>query len=623
MTLSGIGLAILLGLIVFGAHSLFRTSRKQQEESAPAVKQEKKTPSVSPAQFIVVPSSSHHISPQIPTPTMPPTVTQLSVRPPIVSLASSPSPQPQVPSFLPRPSLPPPSEPDNEALRWAKRQISLYLPKWHIHLTKSVDAKLGNEGFAVIVEPNNIEVSARSQSGWLYGLLEVAERLVNGEPLPNRLRWEPPMPQRGLVEPVTAFIPKGRVSQRVLSALIRMRLQELALRRLNLWVLEARGSEPFLPELFKALQASTHLYGVRVVFWSPMTRTMRLWTEYGGQIVVPISMAKDGSQTIPFASEPKHAFERLLSEGVVLPLQNGQFFTPQLPPYLSSLSQQQRERVIFIGGLEGAHEMMFWFDPTFAHQLVQAMRNAKVSGFWLIVRSIPIRWGIMAFGQAFKIPDADGEKVWVQKWQPYWKALAHRWVETFREASRIIPELVWLLGTEPENGQPFRPQFGVSLDAFFTRHPVSKVWGVQVLSVPETITFAPSPNSPPVQTAKDIQYRLHQRAQEVLNALSALPESKDQNWQTAKRAALLNAWIGKHFAYKIDAALALANFSAGDSQAGQECITALNEALKAWKQAVSVADTLYPPNHPWAKRLAKWHQELESYRARILTPSLP
>ncbi len=645
MVVLGIGVAILLALVVFAMQTPISRQREPREgiqakeREGTQAKEMERSPAVPPSSpstmsvqatqtlppatppAVIYPghpsipaAASPTVTPVVPTPAAAPAP---SAAPPAPSAAAVPL-QPSIPPSV-SPQLPPSKpepEPDNEALRWAKQLIVQYRPQWHIRLAKAVDPALGNEGFAVVLEPNAIEVSARSYAGWLYGLLEIAERLINGETIPAQWRWVPSVPERGLVERITEWLATKRLSPTAARTLARQRLRELAQHRLNVWVLECTGKEGGLPTLLSALQELTPLYGVRVVLWaSSQTPAVRAWVAQGGQIVSASPSTPSG---ITVATDLGEAARYLELGQAAFPFQNGQLFAPHLPSEILKLPVHQRRWLIALVGLKGAHEGLLWFDPAWAHQLVRAMRDARLGGFWLQVRSVPTHWGVAAFTQAVKTPDADGEALWVSRWQRRWGAFAPQWLTVFREVSRIMPEVLWLLGTDPENGQTFRPQLGVPLTAFFNRRPIDKEWGFQVLSVPETLHLNTSPNTPSVLTAQQIARRLEQRAQIALNTLAQLPEPSEPDWRLAKRETLLNAWLGQHFAFKVNAALAWGQFERGNPQAGQACLTALSHSVKAWEQVVAIANTLYPPNNLWVQRLPEWQRELTAFSSRIL-----
>ncbi|MFA0778756.1 MAG: hypothetical protein RJAPGHWK_000247, partial [Candidatus Fervidibacter sp.] len=108
---------------------------------------------------------------------------------------------------------------------------------------------MGQEGFALTLNGHRLKVYARTPIGWLYGLLEVADRLSNGEEIPPRWRWTPPIAERGWVEAVSSFSPTQGLFTSRLRGIIRERLRSLARQRFNVWVLESNGQEPVLPTL--------------------------------------------------------------------------------------------------------------------------------------------------------------------------------------------------------------------------------------------------------------------------------------------------------------------------------------------------------------------------------------
>jgi hypothetical protein len=626
LALLGVVVFIVLVLIAY-ATQIFHPPKPSMPPAPPpsqATAASPATPSTPPPSAPSQPSGSALQNPIVATPSIPetPPMSVGQARQPAPSLASHPTVLPPVPGVGTPPPSPPISADEpllNEAVRWAKAIVEQGRP-WQVRLFTAADPRMGQEGFALTLNGNRLEVYARTSVGWLYGLLEVADRLSNGEEIPPRWRWTPPIAERGWVEAVSSFAPTQGLFASRLRGIIRERLRSLARQRFNVWVLESNGQEPVLSTLLTEAKNLAPLYGVRIVLWAPMTPTVRAWQGQGGTV---ISRDPHLPNIILAANDPT-ATKWLETKVVALPLQDGHLFAPTLPPFLKTVPHRWRSRLILVGGPEGAHEGLFWFDPEWAQALVRAMRDEKVGGFWLRVRSVPVLWGAAAFGTAFRDPDGDTERFWRTRWSRSWGPRAPLWLTAFQEASRIMPDVLTLLGTAPDGGFPFRPQWGVPLPFFFSRRPVSAEWGISVLSVSDTLREAGALERTSTLTAVEIAQRLHRHADTILDILSQLPDPADPAWQQAKRAATLNGWLGKHFAFKVEAALAWGRFEAGERAAGATADMALDNAVRAWQQAVVAADALYGPNNEWARRLAWWQQEARQYRTRLArAPALP
>lgn len=567
--------------------------------ATPTVRPMPETPPViaAPAQSAAMPAPSGALNP--------------AVLPPVPGMgALPPSPSPS-PAKATEPTVP-------EPVRWAQQLVQQERPQWRIRLVTAADIRLGAEGFSVALSGDQLEVAARSPVGWLYGLLEVADRLRAGEPVPSRWQWQPPFPERGWVEPVASLVP-SRWTPATLQSIVQQRLRSLAWHRFNRWVLESTGQEPFLTALLTEARTKAPLYGVRVVVWAPLTPAVQAWRQQGGCVVT--DRPTPAPTAVLWATDMK-ALLKADAPLIAAPLQEGHLFAPLLPPALRSVPRPQRARIVLIGGPEGAHEGLFWFDPEWAQAIVRSIRDEGLSGLWLRVRSVPTLWGAMAFAAVFRDSDEPAERRWLRRWVRRWGNRAGQWLAAFRDVSRIMPEVVMLLGTAPDNGRPFRPQFGVPLARFFDRRPVDPAWGTTVLSVPDTVQQAAALERDAVLTASDIAQRLHRRAESALFALTQLPEPAEPDWQQAKRAAMLTAWLGKHFAHKVEAAMAWLQWERGDRTAGRTVVAALDNAVQAWHRAALVASALYGPVNAWAQRLPEWQREAATYRARI-APALP
>lgn len=622
LALLGVVVFVVLVLVAY-ATQLFR----MPEPTAPL------SPPSSQAVTSPTPSAQMHISPSFSgsmsqNPVAPPSIPEtppISVgkaSQPAPPLASNPTVLPPVPGVGSPPSSPPISAQEpllNEAVQWAKAIVEQERPRWQIRLLKGEDPKLGREGFTIAINGDRLEIRASTPVGWLYGLLEMADRLRNGDEVPSRWRWQPPLSERGWIEAVSSFAFPRWSAQRLRTAILE-RLRALAWQRFNVWVLESNGQEPVLPALLNEAKTLAPLYGVRVVLWAPMTPTVRIWHKKGGTVVSQTPLQPNA---ILVATDPT-ANQWLATQPVALPLQEGHLFAPTLPPFVKTVPHRWRSRLILVGGPEGAHEGLFWFDPEWAQALVRAMRDEGFGGLWLRVRSVPVLWGAAAFSTALRNPDTDAEGFWMQRWSRQWGLAARLWLMAFREASRIMPDLLMLLGTAPEEGRPFRPQWGVPLSFFFSRRPVPAEWGISVLSVSDTLREAGALGRTSALSAVEIAQRLHRRADTVLSTLARLPDPVDPQWQQAKRAAILNGWLGKHFAFKVEAALAWGRFEAGDRAAAMTAVSALDNAVQAWQQVVAAANTLYGPTNEWARRFAWWQQEVRQYRSRLAQiPTLP
>ena len=621
LILFGVGLVLLLLLIGVALHISAPPSHQpvSQQEPTPTV-----TPSV-PSAFPPTQTVSPISPPAIVTPSLPPPAAGAPAVPTVAAvpkkgafIPTTPAPLPPMPS--PQPSslshLPPakPSaivEPETEALRWAKALVASYRPQWRLKLTKSADPTMKGESYAVSIEPNNqVTIDAKSQAGWLYGMLDLAEKLQWRELSSAQWRWSPSLVERGLVIENPDWLAKPPRSLQALQSLLRERLKELAWWRFNTLVLKCDGREPALAIVLSALNSLAPEFNVKVVVWaSVMSNAVQSWLRQGGQTVT------DGYQlsvnSIVLTDEPEQAAQVIERNRAAALATN--LVAPSLHPFVLQI-KRNRDKLVLLVKLDEGYRNVFWFDPEWAHQLVRSVRDAGLKGLWVHVRSVPSTWAVTAFAQAVKNPEANGEALWHRRWakQGY---QAEKWLLAFREASRILPELLWL-------GVATEPQYGASLKSFFVARPIDSSWGFTVLSVTETLKLSRRPDDRTVLTIDEIARRLEQRAQTVWALTAQLPEPSASDWKAAKRLALLNSWLGQFYADKIDAAMAWGRFEAGDRSAGQDCVLNLTKSVKAWEQVVAIANSIYPPNNRWALKLVEFRRELDEFR-NLVAGSMP
>lgn len=541
-------------------------------------------------------------------------IPERGVSTPVTPAPLPPTPLVQTPnlSYLPPPAKPvTTSEPETKALRWAKALVVSYRPRWQMNLTKSADPTIKGESYAVSVEPSGrVTVDAKSQAGWLYGLLDLAEKLQWQELSAAQWRWTPALTERGLVVENPDWLIKPPRSLQALQNLLRDRLKELAWWRFNTLVLKCDGREPTLETVLNALSRIASEFNVKVVVWaSVMSPAVQKWVRQGGQIVAVGYQLSANS--IAITEEPEQAAQ-FVERGRTAVL-TVKLVAPTVPPSVFQI-KRNRDRLVLLVKLDEGYRNVFWFDPAWAHQFVKSARDAGLKGLWLYVRSVPSTWAITAFAQAVKNPEADGETLWRRRWAKQVQR-ADKWLLVFREASRILPELLWL-------GVATEPQYGASLKSFFLARPIDSSWGFTVLSVTETLKLSRQPDDRTTLTIDEVARRLERRAQTVWELMAQLPEPSASDWKVAKRLALLNSWLGQFYANKIDAAMAWGRFEAGDKAAGQDCVFHLAKSVRAWEQVVAVANSIYPPNNRWALRLAEFRKELNELR-NLVAGSMP
>ncbi|MCX7642576.1 MAG: hypothetical protein N2116_02030 [Armatimonadetes bacterium] len=620
LALIGVGFVLLLLLVGVALHISTPPSQPaSQPEPTP-----KATPTVTAA-FPPTQTASPVSPPVIVTPSLSPPATGTPAMPTVAAVPKGdttvPTISPPLPS-TPLPQLPsqshlPPAkpsvavEPETEALRWAKALVNTYRPQWRLGLTKSVDPRMGSESYAVFVEPNNkVTVEAKTRAGWLYGLLDLAEKLQWREPLPTQKLWIPALAERGLVVESPDWLAKPPRSQQALQSLLRERLKELAWWRFNTLVLKCDGREPTLDSVLSVLNRLGPEFNVKVVVWaSVISPSVQKWVGQGGQILATSYYPHDSS--IIAVSEPERAVQ-FVELGRTVALKT-KFVAPYVPAFVDQI-KRHRDKLVLLLRLDEGYRDVFWFDPAWAHQLVRAVRDAGVGGLWLYVRSVPSTWAITAFAQAIKSPESDGETLWKMRWAKQGQQ-ADKWLAVFREASRILPELLWL-------GVATEPQYGASLKSFFSARPIDSSWGFTVLSVPETLKLSKKPDKRATLTADEIARRLEQRAQTIWELMAQLPEPSASDWKVAKRLTLLNSWLGQFYANKIDAAIAWGRFEMGDSGSGQDCVFHLAKSVRAWEQIVAIANSIYPQNNQWAIKLVELRRELEETRD-LVAGSMP
>lgn len=613
LVLFGAGLVLLL-LVVSAA--LYVASPSQPQPVSETERTLTVTPAVPPV-FPPTQTVSPISSPAIVTPSLTPPAHAAT---PMVAPASGketstsslpaplpPAPLPQLPSSSHLPQAKPAAvtHPETEALRWAQALVATYRPRWRINLTRGVDPSLRGESYAVTVEPNNqVTIEAKTNVGWLYGLLDLAERLQWRELIPAQWRWSPPLAERGLIVENPEWLIKAPRSQEALRNLLRERLKELAWCRFNILVIKRDGNEANLSKALNLLKRMAPDYGVKVVVWARVLNPiLQTWLQQGGQVATEVP-AQGNFITV---TTDLNLVANQIAQGKVAGLKF-QLVTPNIPSEVLQF-RRNREKLLLVVGLDEAYREVFWFDPAWAHQFVRLAADAGLGGLWLSVASVPSTWSIVAFAQAVKNPKADGEAIWVNRWGKQGHQ-ADKWLVLFREASRIVPEILWL-GVSPQ------PQYGSSLKSFFIARPIDSSWGITILSVPETLKLVRRPDDRTTLTADEIARRLEQRASLVWTLAAQLPEPAASDWKTAKRLAVLNSWLGQFYANKIDAALAWGKFEEVDQAAGQECLLHLAKSVKAWEQVVNIASTIYRSNNKWTLRLPEWQRELAEYQASI------
>jgi len=620
LALLGVGLVLLLLLVGVALHISAPPSPQpvSQPEPIPTF-----TPSVPPA-FPPTQTVSPISPPAIVTPSLPPPATGTPAVPTVAAIPERgafiptapaplpPTPSPQLPSLSQLPPAKPSVavEPETEALRWAKALVASYRPQWRLNLTRSVDPTMKGESYAVSIEPNNqVTVEAKNQAGWLYGLLDLAEKSQWREPLPAQWRWTPSLTERGLVIENPDWLVKPPRSLQAFQNLLRERLKELAWWRFNALVLKCDGREPALDIALNILRRLAPEFNVKVVIWSSVNSpTVQRWSSQGGQTV---ATGYSTANAIFVATNPEWAIQ-FIEQGKTVVLAE-KMVAPRVSPSTLQI-KRNRDKLVLLVKLDEGYRDVFWFDPAWAHQLVRSVRDAGLKGIWFSICSVPSTWAITAFAQAVKNPDADGEALWQMRWAKQGRD-ADKWLLAFREASRILPELLWL-------GVATEPQYGASLKSFFTARPIDSSWGFTVLSVPETLRLSRKPDDQTTLTADELARRLEQRAQTVWSLVSQLPEPSSSDWKAAKRLALLNSWLSQFYANKIDAAMAWGRFEEGDKAAGQDCLFHLAKSVRAWEQVVALANSVYPPNNRWALRLREFREEFEGFR-NLISGSMP
>ncbi|MFN4179699.1 MAG: hypothetical protein ACK4I8_05260, partial [Armatimonadota bacterium] len=560
LILFGVGLIVLLLLVGVALH----ISSPPQPVSEPQEKVSTVISSTTPT-FPPTQTASPISPPALVTPSLPPPATQTSFpqtaaistvepfprkgtipSPTVAPTPPTPSLQFPTPSSLPRARPAPAEAPvENEALLWAKALVANYRPQWRLNLTKSIAPNLKGESYAVTVEPDNqVIVEARTTVGWLYGLLDLAERLQWREPINAQWIWSPPLTERGLVMDNPEWLIKPPRSLEAMRSVIRDCLKELAWWRFNTLVLKCNGREPALKTALEILRQLSPNYGVKVVVWAQeITPTVQAWVQTGGRIAATNPVGQDNEICISF--DLGEAVQNLRQGRVTVFA--SQLVAPNVPPKVFQFGRS-REKLLMLIGLDKAYERVFWFDPAWAHQLIRSIKDAGLNGLWLSVRSVPSKWAIAAFAQAIKNPESDGESLWLSRWAKQGQQ-ADKWISLFRESSRVIPEILWL-------GVSAEPQYGASLKAFFTARPIDSSWGFTVLSVTEILTSERSVINKTTLTVDEIARRLEQRAQTIWTLTAQLPEPSAPDWKVAKRLALLNSWLGQFYANKIDAAIA-------------------------------------------------------------------
>lgn len=325
-------------------------------------------------------------------------------------------------------------------------------------------------------------------------------------------------------------------------------------------------------------------------------------------------------------------------------LQGGQWFLPRIDPVIANDLDAMRAagadlkgmtEHIVIGGPQGASQYLYWGDPQWMRDLCQDLRHQGLDGMLLLDRSAD-PW---LTETSFAYYTEHVRETYVPR---YWEEQLHlrygcgrqaeHLLAAVREASAIMPELTTFMHSQDRR---FMPQFGLPL-AFCLAMPTLSTyespynnidydWGVRL----DPLGFETDRTALlDTADARRIATAIHQHAELAesrltnLKSLKSLTPEQGQALHHLSALLELNIACGKHYAHRLEAAIAWKEFKSGRGR-GNTFLTLLLDSVKDWQRIAEAAGKVYPDPLPyWQAQMVSvppWSaQELDnSYRAVV------
>lgn len=287
-------------------------------------------------------------------------------------------------------------------------------------------------------------------------------------------------------------------------------------------------------------------------------------------------------------------------------LQYETFFARQADPRIKLWSDALGGApMIALGGPKGSNSWLFWSDPLWLGEVVAGLPRKGGVGMFLECWEGGARPLVLsAFGRyAWRTDDPAGTEHWSDALaQHYGGHIAGTLLAAMRHASAILPTFLLLVHSQSDH---YQPQFGLPLVHYLAMPTVNTYvfenheridpetgylwprrglahpnpdWRIEVMSVAEYARAVAhkDPIAAEVQTPLMIAEKLEQHAQGCLDLierareLGAIADTVDglANPEPVMRHMTLNAYLGKHYAAKVRAAVAWALWKEGVGQAG-------------------------------------------------------
>jgi hypothetical protein len=306
-------------------------------------------------------------------------------------------------------------------------------------------------------------------------------------------------------------------------------------------------------------------------------------------------------------------------------LQGGQWFLPRVDPtlldyknaYRTADSTAPAPKHVVIGGPQGASQYLYWGDPQWMRDLCMDLRHHGLDGMFLLTRSAEpwlARESFAYYAQGSR--DAFVPRYWQEQLHLHYGCgrQAEHLLAAVRHASAIMPALVTFMH---DRSADYMPQFGLPLahvlamptvstypesyNYMETKKQADRDWGLDL----QPLGYATDPTSMlDTSDARRLAADLFEQAELAESRLTNLktieapgPEQRDA---LSKLIPLLelNIACGKHYAHRLEAAVAWKEFKAARGRANT-FMQVLLDSVKDWRQVVDVAEKIYPDPLPY------------------------
>jgi hypothetical protein len=355
-------------------------------------------------------------------------------------------------------------------------------------------------------------------------------------------------------------------------------------------------------------------------------------------------------------------------------LQYEQFFLPKADPRIGRFSEAcGGVPMVVLGGPKSVHTLLFWGDPEWARETVLDLRRQNATGFFIETYCEEAWLAHEAFARyAYSAEDKYDPDEWAKRIGEHYGVpeLGSSLLAVMTEASRISPRLLALLHSQSDH---FMPQNGLPLVYYLEMPTMSSYvfenvqttdaegylrpnmglcwpnpdWGEKVASIWECAKGAAQTGATtPLEIASAIEGHVDACEKALAQIETRYPDDKKTAFARVDNLLRLDAYLGRHYAEKIRAAMDWARFKNGDNT-GEDCLRHLENSVTAWGKVVETANQVYSgtvsywrsdlitpppwtqnqiwgsyrmgPGH-WRDQLAPFHREVEIVRSEIAKP---